>query len=122
MQRHVVNIVTDASGDFTGYTEVATGVIHAVRFVDTDLDDGGDITITCNGSGQAIVTLTNQAATATVQPRGATHSTAGAALLYAAGGTAVSDKIPVANESIKVVVAAGGNAKTATLHIYVGSA
>ena len=120
MQRFTVAITTDASGDFTGHTAIANGLVQAVRFIDTDLDDTADITVTCGASGQAIVTLTNQAATASFQPRGATHSTAGAALLYAAGGTAVSDLIPVADETIKVVVAQGGNAKTGTIHIYVG--
>lgn len=120
MQRHVVAITTDASGDFTGHTAITSGFVWAVRFVDTDLDDTADITVTCGASGQAIVTLTNQAASASVQPMGATHSTAGAAALYAAGGTAVSAPIPIADETIKVVVAQGGNAKTGTLHIYVG--
>lgn len=118
--RHVVAITTDASGDFTGYTPVVNGFVQGVRFVDTDLDAGADITVTCDVSGQAIVTLTNQANTATVLPRAATHDVAGAALLYAAGGAAVSDLIPVADERIKVVVAQGGNATTGTLHVYVG--
>lgn len=118
--RHEVAIATDASGDFTGYTPVVNGFVQAVRFVDTDLDDGGDITITCDESGAAIVTLTNQASTATVLPRAATHDVAGAASLYAAAGEPVEALIPVADERIKVVVAAGGNTKTATLHIYVG--
>lgn len=120
MQRLVVTITTDASGDFTGYTPIVNGLVHAVRFIDTDLDDTADITVTCGGSGMAIVTLTNQAATGSFQPAGATHSTAGAAALYAAGGTAVTAPVPVADEAIKVVVAQGGNAKTGTLHVYVG--
>lgn len=120
MERLTVNIATDGSGDFTGYTKITNGLVHAVRFVDTDLAAGADITVTCGASGAAIVTLTNQANTATVAPRQATHDTAGAALLYAAGGTAVSDLIPVADEAIKVVVAQGGATATGTLHIYVG--
>lgn len=120
MERLVVSITTDAAGDFTGHTKVTNGFVRAVRFIDTDLDDTADITVTCGASGAAIVTLTNQAATTTVAPQQATHSTAGAAALYAAGGTAVNAPIPVADETIKVVVAQGGNAKTGTLHIYVG--
>ena len=120
MQRHVVTITTDASGDFTGHTVVTNGLVHAVRFVDTDLDATADITLTCGASGMAILTMTDQANTGTYQPQGATHSTAGAAALYAAGGTAVLAPIPVADETIKVVVAQGGNVKTGTLHIYVG--
>lgn len=120
MTRYTVAITTDAAGDFTGFTPIVNGSVQAVRFVDTDLDDTADITVTCGASGAAIVTLTNQAAAATFAPRQPTHDTAGAALLYAAGGTAVSTLIPVADETIKVVVAQGGNVKTGTLHIYVG--
>lgn len=120
MVRLTVSITTDASGDFTGHTAIANGVVHAVRFVDTDLDATADITVSCGASGMAILTMTNQAATGTYAPRAASHDTAGAALLYAAGGTAVGVPIPVADETVKVVVAQGGNVKTGAVHIYVG--
>lgn len=120
MERLAVAITTDAAGDFTGHTKVTNGFVRAVRFVDTDLDATADITVTCGASGAAIVTLTNQAASTTVHPRQATHDTAGAASLYAGAGEPVESDIPVADETIKVVVAQGGNVKTGTLHIYVG--
>lgn len=118
--RHEVAILTDASGDFTGYTPLVNGFVQAIRLVDTDLAAGADITVTCDESGQAIVTLTDSGATGTWLPRGATHDTAGAASLYASGGEPVEALISAADERIKVVVAQGGNAASGTLHIYVG--
>jgi hypothetical protein len=52
-------------------------------------------------------------------PRQATHSTAGAAALYAAAGTAVNDKIALANDRIKIVIASGGNTKTGVFHFVI---
>lgn len=118
LRRFAVAITTAADGSFTGYTPPLAGFVHQVRFVDTDLDDTADITVTEEDTGAAIVTLTNQAATATFMPRGATHDTAGAASLYAAAGEPVEDRIPAFGR-IKVVVAQGGNAKTGTLYVYV---
>lgn len=45
-------------------------------------------------------------------PRQPTHSTAGVAALYTAGGTAVGDRIALGRDRIKIVVGSGGNTKT----------
>jgi hypothetical protein len=50
-------------------------------------------------------------------PRQPTHTTAGAASLYAAGGTAVNDHICLANERVKIVLAQGGSAKAGVFHV-----
>lgn len=121
MKRHEVAIITDASGNFTGYTEITQGLVHAIRYEYGNMATGADFTITCGRSGMAIVTVTDAGtASVTWMPRGATATVANAAALYAAAGTAVLAPIPVADEAIKVVVAQGGNTLTGTLHIYVG--
>lgn len=125
MQRHVVSVTTDASGDVTAYTGAAVdGEVLSIRYVphaSTPLDTGGDITITGEDSGTAVVTITNIGVSAvTYAPRQATHTVAAAASLYAGGGLAVNDRIAIAGERIKVVVAAGGNAKLGKFHITVG--
>jgi len=76
--------------------------------------------VTGETTGLAIWAELNVNASATRAPRQPTHSTAGAAALYAGSGTAVLDYVAVAQERIKVVVADGGNAKTGTVHITVG--
>lgn len=120
LQRHVIAATTNGSGDATVYSAYPVhGSVVAVVYVKTDFANGIDFTITGEQSGIAILTGTDVNATATYMPRGATHSTAGAAALYAAGGTAVLDLIPVAMERIKIVVAQGGDTKTGTFHVYV---
>jgi hypothetical protein len=120
LTRHSVTITTDASGNGTGYTAVANGLIHAIRYVKADYDNGIDFVVTTEASGQAVLTGTDVNASATSYPQAATASVANAAALYAAGGTAVNALIPVADERIKIVVAQGGNVKTGTFHVYVG--
>lgn len=125
MVRHDFTLTVDASGDATVYSDQAAhGEIRQIRYVPdgtSPLDTGADLTITAEGTGLAIATLTN-IGTSAVQwaPRQATHSTAGAAALYAAAGAAVNDRIGIVAERIKVVVAQGGNAKTGKLYIWVG--
>jgi hypothetical protein len=50
-------------------------------------------------------------------PRGATHSNAGVAALYAAGGTAVNDKFALGRTRVKIVVASAGAAKVGAFHV-----
>lgn len=121
--RHVVDVTTDASGDATAYTDIADGFVQSIRYVkdgSNPLDNGSDFTITAESSGAAILTATNVAASATYYPRAATVDVANAASLYAAGGEPVEDRIPVAFERVKIVVAQGGNTKVGRFHVYVG--
>ena len=118
LRRYIVPVTTTAGGAATAYTEPVAGLVHAIWAENGDLDVGSDITITDEGTGHAIITITNLAADALYMPRGATHDIAGVAKLYAAGGTAVGDRIP-ASGRIKVVVAAGGATKSGTFTIYV---
>lgn len=120
LERHTVTITTASDGSGTGYTPIAIGQIHAIRYVKTDYANGVDVTITCEASGQAVLTWTDVNASDTSYPRGATNDIIDAASLYAAGGEPVETLIPVAGERIKIVVASGGDTKTGAFHVYVG--
>lgn len=116
-QRIAVSVTTIADGSATAYSsEVVTGKLSQIRYVKTDFADGSTFTITSEATGETLWTETGVNASATRAPRQATHSTAGAAALYAAGGAAVNDKIALANDRIKIVIANGGDTKTGTFH------
>jgi hypothetical protein len=125
MTRHDFALTTDGAGVATvTSSELANGLIRQIRYVpdgSVPLATGADLTIIAAGSGLVIATLTD-IGVAAVQwaPRQATHSVAGAAALYAAGGTAVNDLIAIANERIQVAVVQGGASKTGALYIWVG--
>ncbi len=85
----------------------------------TDFADGVDFAITGEATGIGLWTESNVNAAAVRAPRQPTHSQVGAALLYAAGGTAVTDKIGIANDRAEIVIAQGGNAKSGAFHILV---
>ena len=116
-QRLVVPVVTAADGSATAYSEVVTGKISQIRYVKTDFADGSTITVTAEATGEAIWSEAGVNLSATRAPRQSTHSTTGAASLYAAAGTAVNDKIAMANDRVKIVISAGGATKSATFHI-----
>lgn len=116
-QRHVVSVTTIADGSATAYSPVVTGKLSQIRYVKTDFADGVDFTITAEATGETIWTDTNINASETVAPRQPTHDTAGAAAVYAGGGSAVLDKIALANDRVKIVIASGGDTKTGTFHI-----
>lgn len=112
-QRLSVTVTTDASGDGTGYSDhIPYGLLSQIRYVKTDYANGVDFTITAEGTGETLWAESNVNADATRAPRQATHGTDGVASLYAAGGTAVQDKIAIVNDRIKIVVAQGGNVKS----------
>jgi hypothetical protein len=117
VQRKIVTVTTAADGSATAYSDVVTGRISAIHYVKTDFDAGVDFVITAEATGESIWSELNVNASASRAPRQATHSTAGVAALYAGGGAAVNDGIDVANDRIKIVIAAGGNAKTGTFHL-----
>ena len=119
-ERHIVPLTTDAAGAATGYSPVINGRILSIHYVKTDYADGVDFTITAEATGETIWTEANVNAAKVCAPRLATHSNVGVATLYAAGGAAVLDYISVANDRVKIVIAAGGDTKTGAFHIVVG--
>lgn len=115
-QRLAVSVTTIADGSATAYSEVVTGKLSQIRYVKTDFADGSTFTITSEATGETLWTEAAVNASATRAPRQATHSTAGAAALYAAAGTAVNDQIALALDRIKIVITAGGATKTGVFH------
>jgi len=116
-RRLTVTVVTAADGSATAYSEqIPYGLLSQVRYVKIDFADGSTITASAEATGETLWTESNVNASATRAPRQATHTTAGAAALYASGGTAINDLIAIANDRIKIVISAGGNAKTGTFH------
>lgn len=116
VQRLSVSVTTAADGSATSYSSTVTGVLQQIRYVKTDFADGSTFTITAEATGETLWTESAVNASATRAPRQATHSTAGAASLYAAGGAAVTDGIGLAVDRVKIVIASGGNTKTGTFH------
>lgn len=121
-KRHTVSITTAAGGAGTGYSSRLSGRIHSIRYVphgSTPYAATVDITITGETTGTPILSLTDVSAAFTYRPRAATHDVAGAASLYAAGGEPVEDKIALAQERVKIVLAQGGDAKIGTFYVTV---
>jgi hypothetical protein len=116
-RRHVIAVTTAADGSYTGYTPVLSGKITAIHYVKTNFADGVDFTITAEATGETIWTEANVNASKVCMPRGATHSNAGVAALYASGGVAVNDLIRLGRDRVKIVLAQGGNATTGTFHV-----
>lgn len=116
-QRLIIPVVTAADGSATAYSDVASGKICQIRYIKTDFADGSTITATLEATGEAVWSESSVNASATRAPRQATHTVAGAAALYAAAGVAVNDKIAMALDRVKIVIASGGNAKSAVFHV-----
>lgn len=124
IRKLAVAVTTNGSGAATSYTTPVSGLIHAIAYVPdgtSPLDTGADIVVSGHTSGMAILTKAN-IGTSAVQwhPRVGTAAVAdGSALLYAAGGAAVCDKIPVASEAVKIVVANGGDTLSGTFYVFI---
>lgn len=116
VRRFVVPITVDAAGDATAYTPAIYGSLLSIRYVKTDYANGVTFLVTTETTGETLWSEAAVNASSTRYPRAATHSTAGAASLYAAGGTAVQSRIAIGGDRIKIVVSAGGVSTSGTLH------
>ena len=119
LRRFVVPVTTAADGSATAYSPYLSGYLAQIIYAKTDYANGVDFTITAEATGETLWTESDVNASVSKSPRTATHSTAGVAALYAAGGTAVNDRIALARDRVKIVLAQGGNVKTGTFHIVV---
>lgn len=120
-ERHVVPVTTIADGSATAYTPaIAHGQVLQIHYVKTDYTDGVDFTITSEATGETIWSELNVNAAKVVSPRRPTHDTAGVASLYAAAGEPVETPIVLANDRVKIVIAAGGATKLGTFHVVIG--
>jgi hypothetical protein len=116
-RRLSVAVTTASDGSATALSEpIDYGLLSQIRYVKTDFADNSTFLITSEATGETLWSESNVNASATRAPRQPTHSTLGAASLYAAAGQAVNDKIAIANDRIKIVISAGGNAKSGTFH------
>lgn len=116
-QKLRVDIVTAADGSATGYFPAMWGHISAIHYVKTSFDNGVSFAITGEDTGETIWAESAVNASAIRAPRQQVHSAAGVPALYAAGGSAVLDKITLAGDRVKVVIAGGGNAKVGSFYL-----
>lgn len=116
-QRVSVPVTVDASGAATAYSSVLTGKLSAIHYVKTDFADGVDFTVTLESTGEGIWTESNVNAAASRYPRVPTHDQVGTPLLYAAAGAAVRDKMAIAQDRVKIVIAQGGVSKSGAFTI-----
>lgn len=117
-RRLSVTITTNASGDGTGYINVDYGLLSQLRYAKASsggYSDGVDIVVTIEGTGEAVLSVSNTNASATWAPRQPTHTTAGVASVYASTD-GVLDKIAIADDRIKIVVSNGGDTKVGVYH------
>ncbi|WP_311267457.1 hypothetical protein [Sphingobium sp. WCS2017Hpa-17] len=119
MRRITVEITTAADGSATVFSPRVSGEICSIVYEKVDFADGVDFVVTADATSEQIWAENNVNAATSRYPRAATHTTAGAAALYASGGVAVLAKPAIANDRLKVVVAQGGNAKSGKLHFLI---
>ncbi|RYE81853.1 MAG: hypothetical protein EOP19_17635, partial [Hyphomicrobiales bacterium] len=124
MKRYKVTVTTAADGTATAYSQRFSGEIHQIEYVKDTASAGAnafangvDFVVTGEATGVALWSQNDVNASAVVAPRQPTHSQAGAASLYAAGGTPVQTRIGLGNDRVKIAIAQGGNAKVGTFHI-----
>lgn len=119
MRRFKVTVTTDGSGNATAFTPRLAGKVHQIEYVKTDFANGVDFAITSEATGLNLWTQSDVNASAVVAPRMPSHSQVGAALLYAAGGTAVAVPPALGNDRVKIAIAQGGAAKTGVFHFLI---
>lgn len=127
MKRFKVTVTTAADGTAVAYSPRFSGEIHQIEYVKDTASAGAnafangvDFVVSGEATGISLWSQNDVNASAVVAPRQPTHSQAGAASLYAAGGTAVQARIGMANDRVKIAIAQGGNAKVGAFHILVG--
>jgi hypothetical protein len=118
-------VAADGTGTFFSSAPVTGGLVRQVRYVPPDgtnpLATGAVVTLTGEETGLPILAVAGIGTVAVLfAPRQPTHSLAGAANLYGAGGQAVDDLIAIAGERIKVTVSGGGSSNLGTISIAVG--
>jgi len=118
VRRIPVPVVCDGSGNATVYSDpISAGQISHIVYQKGTMGATPTFTLTAEATGETIWSESNVAANAVRAPRQPTHNSAGAAALFAAGGTGVNDKIALANDRVKIVISGGGAGGTATFHI-----
>lgn len=117
LRRFTVPITVNEDGDAEVYSPKLFGHLVSFRYVKNNFANGVDFVCTLETTGETLWSEEAVDASATRYPRAATHSTAGAAALYASGGVAVLGRIAMGGDRIKIVVADGGVSTSGTLYI-----
>jgi hypothetical protein len=113
--RHRISVTTAADGSATAYSPPGiTGRIHAIVYSKVDFADGVDFTITLEATGESLWTDTNINASETVYP-------VQKANLGGTGAASTILEVPIiaANDRVKIVIVAGGNAKSGVFSVIV---
>ena len=121
-RKFTIVATSDGSQVGTHYSPYVSGYIESIQYIKAgsgSYTDGVDFTITSDVTGENLWTDTNINASEVVRPRAATHTTAGVSAVYAAAGTAVNDRIAIAGDRVKIVLAQAGASKTGTFVITV---
>lgn len=120
VQRSSVTLLTDSSSGSTQFTDTLNGLLHAIHYVrdstGTALSTAMGLTITGEESGITFLSMSpfNSTVDVTFMPRGPIH-------LSTAGTTAAgADRLPLANERLKIVASSGGAAKSGVFRFFVG--
>lgn len=103
-----------------GTGQAINGRILAIRYVKNNFDNGHGITVTLEGTGEAVLTKTSLDATATFYPRVGVNGAEDGAAATLDGTRLNRDYVHAAHDRVKIVVASGGNAKTGTYIVVVG--
>lgn len=122
MRRIKIDVTTAADGTAAVFSPRVSGKVHSVHYLKDGtaaFSNGVDFAVTAEATGENIWTENDVNASTLRYPRAPTHSQAGVAALYAAGGTAVQDKIGLANDRVKIAITAGGNAKKGQFFVLV---
>lgn len=117
-----VTLASNGSQVGTAYTPYFSGYVESIQYVKAlsgGYTDGVDFTITAEATGENVWTESNVNASVTKRPRAATHGTDGADALYAALGTAVTDRIALGRDRVKIAIAQAGASKTGTFVVTV---
>lgn len=118
-RKFTVAATSNSGGAATVYTPYLTGYIESIQYVKTDYANGVDFTITAEATGEAIWVEQDVNAAVTKLPRAATHDVTGVAAVYASGGSAVNDRIALARDRAKIVLASAGDTKTGSFVVIV---
>lgn len=124
MQRVIIAATTAADGSFTGYSQhPVNGHVEHMRYTPgaSPIDTNGDIDVTGESSGVVVADHDNIGLTAfTKAYRSATHDINGVAATYD-GTRPVLNKVAIAGERLKLVIANGGNATSGTFEFVVNT-
>jgi len=112
VRQESVAVVTNSSGESTGFVGPLNGLIHAIEYAWTDFSTSAALTVKTEESSRPILTVNLTSTTQAIWfPRSVSHKIADGSTF----GTEA--QVPVANERVRFVVSAGGSAKTGTFRV-----